>query len=87
MCTGCRKREFKPKLIKIAKIKLLENSGDTSTKIFIDRTNKSHGRGTYLCKNINCLKKAKKAKKFERLFSFKTAQSLYLELEKELGAV
>jgi predicted RNA-binding protein YlxR (DUF448 family) len=95
MCTGCRKRKPKFELIRIVKVKLSSNFKSFSTgqiifhsadfQIFIDCTKKSIGRGTYLCKDCNCLKKAKKARKFEKIYPLKIINDLYTKLEEEIA--
>lgn len=57
-CTGCGKAFPKRELIRIVR----SPSGEVS----LDFTGKKSGRGAYLCKNIQCLKKARKAKRIER---------------------
>lgn len=57
-CTGCGEMKPKKELIRV----LL----DTDNKICIDDTGKKNGRGAYICKNIECLKKAVKTKGLER---------------------
>jgi predicted RNA-binding protein YlxR (DUF448 family) len=94
MCTGCRKRKPKSELIRIVKAKSSSNFKFCYTEqtnfpssdplIFIDHTKKSAGRGTYICKDYDCLKKARKSKKFEKMYPFKAVPDLYLKLEEEI---
>lgn len=48
--------------------------------ISVDRTGKANGRGAYICDNIECLEKAIKTKKLERLFETKISEEIYDEL-------
>ena len=48
--------------------------------ISVDRTGKANGRGAYICDNIECLEKAIKTKKLERVFDTKISEEIYDEL-------
>ena len=49
-------------------------------EISIDRTGKQEGRGAYLCDNIECLEKAIKTKRIERVFEQKISDEIYEKL-------
>ncbi len=57
-CVGCMESKPKKELIRI----VCNKEGDLS----LDITGKAAGRGVYLCKNTDCLEKAKKRKAIER---------------------
>ncbi len=75
-CIGCNESKEKKELIRIVKNK--------EGKIFIDKTGKANGRGAYLCDNKECLEKAIKAKKLERIFETSIDNDLYAELKETL---
>lgn len=77
MCSGCGEMFDKHSLVRVVKTK----EGDIS----LDLTGKKSGRGAYVCKNLDCLKKAKKKKAFERAFSMKISEDIYKELEEEMA--
>ena len=54
MCLGCRQMLPKKDLIRI----VLPQEGELSA----DPTGKAHGRGAYVCRNLDCLEKAAKQK-------------------------
>ena len=54
--------------------------------ISLDTTGKAPGRGAYICRNAECLKKARKNRSIERSFKCKISDEVYGELEKELVA-
>ncbi len=54
--------------------------GDVS----LDLTGKKSGRGAYVCKNEDCLKKARKKKAFERAFSMQISDEVYNAMEEEM---
>ena len=58
MCVGCREMKEKRELIRIVRTP----DGDT----LIDGTGKKSGRGAYVCRNPECLKRAIKQKQLER---------------------
>ena len=42
------------------------------------------GRGAYVCKNAECLKKARKKRAFERAFSMQIDDEVYNKMEEEI---
>ncbi|MPN50693.1 hypothetical protein SDC9_198325 [bioreactor metagenome] len=50
----------------------------------MDFTGKKNGRGAYICPDIECLNKARKAKRLERAFECQIPQEIYQKLEEEL---
>ncbi len=71
-CVGCNEIKPKKELIRIVKNKLGE--------ISVDVTSKKEGRGAYLCDNIECLDKAIKTKRLERIFETKIDDDIYQNL-------
>ena len=78
MCLGCS--QMKPKKELIRAVKAADGS------ISLDFTGKKNGRGAYICKSLDCLNAARKAKKFEKSFSCRIDDSVYEEMENELSA-
>ncbi|WP_418849251.1 RNase P modulator RnpM [Ruminococcus sp.] len=76
MCLGCGEMKPKRELIRVVKSK----EGDIS----LDLTGKKSGRGAYICKNVECFEKARKARKFERSFSCMISEDIYNSMEGEL---
>lgn len=68
-------RECLPKneLIRVVK--------DNTNKVFVDLSGKANGRGAYLKKDLNVIKKAKTNKQLERHLDIKIDESIYNELE------
>lgn len=46
-------------------------------EMILDTTGKKNGRGAYLCKDIECLKKARKNKGLERSFKMSIPDAVY----------
>ena len=55
-------------------------------EISLDLTGKKAGRGAYVCKDIECLKKARKSRGFERALSCQIPEDVYDQMEEELNA-
>lgn len=77
MCTGCGEMFDKRTLVRVVK----SPEGDIS----LDLTGKKSGRGAYVCKNEECLKKARKKKAFERAFGITIDDEIYDQMEKEIA--
>lgn len=67
-CMGCNAKKDKKELIRIVKNK--EN------EISIDKTGKKEGRGAYLCPDTQCLEKAIKSKRLEKVLNGKIADEI-----------
>ncbi len=76
MCLGCG--EMKPKRELIRAVKTPD--GD----VLLDLTGKKSGRGAYICRSLECFKKAKKARRFEKAFSMQIDDAVYARMEDEL---
>ena len=59
-CVGCREMRPKRELVRVVK--------SPEGEITLDFKGKAPGRGAYVCPNVDCLKKARKAKALERGF-------------------
>ena len=79
MCSGCMARKEKGDLIRVVK--------NASGEVSLDLSGKKPGRGVYICKDVDCLRKAQKAKRFERSFSAAIPLEIFESLEKELMEV
>lgn len=77
MCSGCGEQKPKKELVRIVR--------SPEGEISLDLTGKKSGRGAYICRNVECLKKARKAKRFERSFECVVPEEVYNRLEVEMG--
>lgn len=75
-CIACQDRDSKKELIRIVKNK--------EGEIFIDLTGKANGRGAYICKDCECLKKAIKSKALNRAFKMEVPDEVYEKLLLEM---
>ena len=76
MCTGCMEMKPKKELIRVVK----SPDGEVS----VDLTGKKSGRGAYVCKNSECLKKAFKAKRLSRNLDVVIDEEIYNRLRNEI---
>ena len=72
MCVGCR--EMKPKMELTRVVKPQEG----------DFTGKAPGRGAYVCKSAECLKKAQKTRALERALDAKIEENVFEQLALQL---
>ena len=77
-CVGCGEMKPKQDLVRVVRA--------ADETISLDLIGKKSGRGAYLCKNAECLKKAKKSKKLQRAFSCEVPDEIYDYLSAELAA-
>lgn len=76
MCTGCMEMKPKKELIRVVK----SPEGDVS----VDLTGKKSGRGAYVCRDIECLEKAFKAKRLSRNLDIPISEEVFNSLKEEI---
>ena len=75
-CTGCNEMKPKKELVRVVR----SPEGEVS----LDLTGKKPGRGAYVCRDAECLVKARKAKRLERAFTCAIPDDVYEKMEEEL---
>lgn len=75
-CLGCNESFPKKELVRV--VRTPENN------VIIDKTGKANGRGAYVCKSKECLKKAIKSKRISHSLEVEIPEALTEELLKEL---
>lgn len=75
-CSGCGEHFPKNLLIRIVR--------RPDGEIVLDLVGKVSGRGAYLCRNTDCLKKSKKGARLERSLECRIPEEVYQRLEGEL---
>lgn len=75
MCVSCRELKDKKSMLRIVK--------SPSGKVFIDYTGKASGRGAYICDNADCIKKLKKQRLLNKVFSLNVEEETYSAIEEE----
>lgn len=76
MCSGCSEHKLKKELVRVVRT--------PEGEILLDLSGKKSGRGAYICPNLDCLKKARKAHRFERALDCKIPDEVYDRLEAEM---
>lgn len=76
-CIGCNESKPKKELVRIVRT--------PEEDIILDTTGKKNGRGAYICNDAECLKKARKAKRLERIFECSVPDAVYDEAERLLS--
>lgn len=76
MCSGCGEHFPKKELVRVVR--------EVTGAISVDLTGKKSGRGAYICKNVECLRKARKARRLERSFACQIPAEVYDRLEREI---
>ena len=71
-CVVCGENKPKEELIRV-----VFNIDDG---VSVDLTNKKNGRGAYLCKNLNCINKAKKSRRLSQVLKTEIDALIYEEL-------
>ena len=75
-CTGCGEHFPKNTLIRVLRT--------PEGEIILDVTGKRSGRGAYICKSIDCFKKARRARRIESSLECSVPDEIYERMEKEL---
>ncbi|NLD58805.1 MAG: YlxR family protein [Clostridiales bacterium] len=77
MCVGCREMKPKKELLRVVK----PQEGDAR----IDFTGKAAGRGAYVCRSPECLKRAQKTKALERALEAQISADVFGALEAQMA--
>ena len=76
-CVGCREMKAQKSLIRAVR----SPEGETS----LDVLGKKPGRGAYVCRDVECLKRARKSRALERAFDTAIPAEVYDAMEREMG--
>ena len=79
-CLGCNGHFPKATLLRVVR----SPEGDDSFAVSLDFTGKKSGRGAYICKNVACLKKARKSGRIARSLECEIPEEIYDKMEQEL---
>ena len=87
MCTGCSEMKPKKELVRVVMApQKTDEAGNvlSAGEISLDLTGKKPGRGAYVCRRLECLQAARKARRLERAFSCKIPDEIYEKMEEEM---
>ncbi len=74
-CVACRELRDKRELLRVVK--------NSEGRIFLDLTSKAAGRGAYVCDDPECIKKLRKARLLNRVFSCAVDDGVYAAVEEQ----
>ncbi|MCH5146917.1 MAG: YlxR family protein [Clostridiales bacterium] len=74
-CIACRELKEKKSMLRIVK--------NSEGEIFLDFSWKAAGRGAYICDNPDCIKKLKKGRLLNKVFSCAVDDAVYTAVEEE----
>ncbi len=75
-CIGCKQCKVKKELIKI----VCNSKGE----IHLDKTGHSGGRGAYICRSPECVRKAWKSRALDRAYRVRVDNSTYDEIKSQM---
>ena len=77
-CVGCRGMRDQKSLLRVVR--------SPEGAVSLDFVGKKPGRGAYVCRSVECLKKARKSRALERAFGTAIPPEVYDAMEAELEA-
>ena len=77
-CTGCNEMKPKKELVRVVK--------SPEGEISLDLTGKKAGRGAYICRSMDCLRAARKARRLERACACAIPDDVYDAMEGEMNS-
>ena len=72
MCTGCHEHRAKNELVRVVR----SPEGEVS----LDLIGRNNGRGAYICRSAECLKKARKQRALERALQQPISDELFEQM-------
>ena len=77
-CLGCGEHRQKAELLRVVR--------DPEGQVSLDFTGKKSGRGAYICKNVACLRQARRKRSLSRSLECEIPDEVYASLEEQLHA-
>ena len=76
-CVGCGEHLPKAELVRVLRT--------PEGEVVLDLTGKKSGRGAYICKKAQCLKKARKSRRIEASLECSIPDAVYDKMEEEIS--
>ena len=76
-CLGCNEHKPKKELLRVVRT--------PEGEIVLDFTGKRSGRGAYICRDVKCLRKARRASRIDRSLGVTIPEEVYDRMESELS--
>lgn len=77
-CLGCNEHKPKRELLRVVR--------SPEGVVSLDFTGKKNGRGAYICRDIKCLRKARKSRRLDHSLECEIPEAVYDAMEAELAA-
>lgn len=77
-CMGCNEHKPKKELLRVVR--------SPEGEISLDFTGKKSGRGAYICRDVKCLRRARKSRRIDRNLECEIPETVYDAMEAELEA-
>ena len=77
-CMGCNEHKPKQELLRVVR--------SPEGEISLDFTGKKNGRGAYLCRDVKCLRRARKSRRIDRVLETEIPEEVYDRMEREMEA-
>ena len=75
-CLGCNEHKPKQELLRVVR--------SPEGEISLDFKGKKSGRGAYICRDVKCLRRARKSRRIDRNLDCEIPQEVYDAMEAEL---
>lgn len=75
-CLGCNRHAPKAELLRVVR--------DPDGNVSLDFKGRKSGRGAYICKSVECLRKVRKNRRLSANLKCEIPDSVYDEMEREL---
>ena len=76
MCLGCREHKDKKELVRVVR----SPEGEVS----VDLTGRKNGRGAYICRSKDCLKKARKQRSISKALNCEITDEVFEQLLEQI---
>jgi predicted RNA-binding protein YlxR (DUF448 family) len=83
-CLGCNEHKPKSELLRI--VRPPEDSSSEESSVALDMTGRKSGRGAYICRDVKCLRRARKSRRIESTLEVSIPESVWDAMEAELEA-
>ena len=77
-CMGCREQKAKNELLRVVRA--------PDGTVSLDFRGKASGRGAYICRSADCLRRAVKSRALERSLETAIPEEVYLRLQQQMEA-
>ena len=75
-CMGCNEHKPKQELLRVVR--------SPEGEISLDFTGKKNGRGAYLCRDVKCLRRARKSRRIDKVLETEIPDEVYDRMEREM---